>query len=115
VILTQTLLALWVAVLLATLYVFVRDTAHLWQVGLRILFFITPIFYGVSAVPEGLAARILVLNPLTHLIAASRALIIGQAPFPAAPLSLLLIITALWSGVALAVFKRHEATLTEHL
>lgn len=52
---------------LAMLNVFVRDTAFLVGFGLRILFYITPIIYPSSRVPESF--RFLVeLNPFAHLI-----------------------------------------------
>lgn len=52
---------------LAMLNVFVRDTAFLVGFGLRILFYITPIIYPSSRVPENF--RFLVdLNPFAHLI-----------------------------------------------
>ena len=52
---------------LAILNVFVRDTAFLVGFGLRILFYITPIIYPSSRVPEDF--RFLVdLNPFAHLI-----------------------------------------------
>lgn len=52
---------------LAMLNVFVRDTAFLVGFGLRILFYITPIIYPASRVPESF--RFLIeLNPFAHLI-----------------------------------------------
>ena len=52
---------------LAILNVFVRDTAFLVKFGLRILFYITPIIYPASRVPENF--RFLIdLNPFAHLI-----------------------------------------------
>lgn len=55
------------SLLLAMLNVFVRDTAFLVGFGLRILFYITPIIYPASRVPEKF--RFLVdLNPFAYLI-----------------------------------------------
>ena len=55
------------SLLLAMLNVFVRDTAFLVGFGLRILFYVTPIIYPASRVPENF--RFLVeLNPFAHLI-----------------------------------------------
>lgn len=49
----QFLLVLWVSLALACLIVFVRDLTHIYNVFLRLLFFITPIFYA----PDFLARR----------------------------------------------------------
>lgn len=55
------------SLLLAILNVFVRDTAFLVGFGLRILFYVTPIIYPPSRVPEKF--RFLIeLNPFAHLI-----------------------------------------------
>src|ERR1043166_1635102 len=76
---TQTMLILWVSFLLASLYILVRDLAHVYQVFLRLLFFITPIFYGLSFVGGGIAKYLLLVNPLTHSITFARTLILkGQ-------------------------------------
>lgn len=115
ILLAQTFLTLWLSIFLAALYVYVRDTAHLWQVFLRILFFITPIFYAVTAVPSGPASLILDLNPLTYLIAASRALILHEGAFPYVAVSGLLLGNLLLTGVALRWFRRNETILTEHM
>ena len=75
----EIMLVLWVSFLLASLYIHVRDLAHVYQVFLRLLFFITPIFYGLSFVGEGTAKYLLLANPLTHSITFVRTLILkGQ-------------------------------------
>lgn len=52
---------------LAMLNVFVRDTAFLVGFGLRILFYVTPIIYPASRVPQNFQFLI-ELNPFAHLI-----------------------------------------------
>ena len=59
------------AYLVASLGVFVRDTSYVVGVVLQILFFATPIFYPISAVPERLR-WILEINPLTVFIEQAR-------------------------------------------
>jgi len=56
---------------LATAYVFVRDTAYVWQILLRIGFFVTPVFYPLALIPEEKRFW-LFLNPLTPLFEISR-------------------------------------------
>ena len=62
----QIMLILWVSFLLSSLCIYVRDLAHVYQVFLRLLFFVTPIFYGFSFVGEGLAKYVVLANPLTY-------------------------------------------------
>ena len=69
----QIMLILWVSFLLSSLCIYVRDLAHVYQVFLRLLFFVTPIFYGFSFVGEGLAKYVVLANPLTHSIDFARA------------------------------------------
>lgn len=57
--------------LVASLGVFIRDTQYVVGVLLQMLFFATPIFYPISAVPEELR-WILEINPLTIFIEQAR-------------------------------------------
>ena len=57
--------------LVASLGVYVRDIQYLVGVVLQILFFITPIFYPITAVPEEYRG-ILQINPLTTIVEETR-------------------------------------------
>jgi len=81
VIILEIILVLWVSVLLSFLYIFIRDIQHIYQVFLRILIFITPIFYTISFLEDGIAKKIVLLNPLTYLVDYSRSLIISGEIF----------------------------------
>lgn len=73
------LLCLGVGWFLASLGVYVRDVIQITSIGVQILFFLTPIFYPVSAVPSGLQT-ILQINPLTVIVNGFRqTLLWGQA------------------------------------
>jgi len=65
------LFTLGVSYFVAALGVFVRDTQYVMGVILQVLFFATPIFYPISAVPEDLR-WILEYNPLTVFIEQAR-------------------------------------------
>jgi lipopolysaccharide transport system permease protein len=52
---------------LASLGVFVRDVGQLVGVAIQVLFFMTPIFYPIAALPANLQF-ILYLNPLTFIV-----------------------------------------------
>ena len=92
VIVVQFMLTLSLAYPLAAFHVRFRDTQYLLGIVLNMLFFLTPIFYDTSFVPERYQA-IYRLNPMLHLIEAYRAILIqGQWP-------------NLWSILVLAVFS----------
>ena len=54
--------------LLATAYVYARDTRHLVEVSVQLWFWLTTIVYGTEMVPERVAA-VLALNPMAHFVA----------------------------------------------
>lgn len=71
---------LGVSYFVASLGVYMRDTSYLVQVVLQVLFFMTPIFYPIQAVPERFRWP-LQLNPLTVLIEEARKVFLyGQLP-----------------------------------
>ncbi len=80
IIVLQFILTLSLSYFLATFHVTFRDTQHLIGVILLLFFYLTPIFYDASIVPE----RFLVyykLNPMFHIIDAYRAILIrGELP-----------------------------------
>ena len=73
-------LSLGISYFVASVGVFVRDTQHIVGVILQILFFMTPIFYPISALPEQYRWP-LKINPLGYLIEDCRRIFIfGQLP-----------------------------------
>jgi ABC-type polysaccharide/polyol phosphate transport system ATPase subunit/ABC-type polysaccharide/polyol phosphate export permease len=72
------------SLLLALLFVALRDVRQIWGVATRMLFFATPVFYPVQAVPEGMR-HVMMLNPLAVVVVeANHAVIDAQAPTAAA-------------------------------
>jgi len=64
----------------ASLGVYIRDVQHLIGVVMQILFFMTPIFYPITAVPEKIR-WVLQLNPLSLIVAETRKIFLyGQQP-----------------------------------
>jgi ABC-2 type transport system permease protein len=74
------LFAAAVAMLLSALFIRHRDIKPIWEVGLQILFYVTPVLYVVTAVPERFKP-VLLVNPLAVLLTQMRHAIID----PAAP------------------------------
>lgn len=68
---------LGVALVLATLFVRLRDIGQVWELVTQLLFYATPIIYPVGFLPEW-ARTIAFLNPLTQILQDIRALVIYQ-------------------------------------
>jgi lipopolysaccharide transport system permease protein len=74
------LLALGVGFLLASLGVFLRDINHTVEIILMTLFFLSPIFYPISALPV-LMQKYCLLNPIAVFVENSRrVLVFGEPP-----------------------------------
>jgi ABC-2 type transport system permease protein len=68
-------LSLGFSLLLAALYVKFRDLRPIWEVGLQLLFYATPIIYPLTIVPRKFAA-LMALNPIAQIIEDSRKLLV---------------------------------------
>jgi ABC-2 type transport system permease protein len=111
----QLMLVSWISLILSCLYVFVRDIDNMYQVFLRMLFFITPIFYDVSFLENQLARSVVWFNPLTYLIGFSRRMIL-DGECQAGPVMLIFfLINAGMIHLALRIFRKYEPTFAEHL
>jgi ABC-type polysaccharide/polyol phosphate export permease len=66
--------------LISILTVFFRDLSHILQIGLLGLFYLTPILYPITMIPDGLL-QIIKLNPFYHFINLFH-LIVYEATFP---------------------------------
>ena len=107
------LLALGISYLLAAAGVFVRDLSPAVSLATQLLFFLTPVFYPVSAVPGGLRI-LLYLNPLTTIVEEFRNVLLWGKPLSLLPLLSVTILGALVLAAGLAFFtrtRRHFADL----
>lgn len=98
-----------VSLILATSNVFFDDTLHLTEVGMQALYFLSPVLYQRSMLPEWLVNYLVVLNPLFCEIEFIRIIFYdGVPPDPATFLvnfagALLVLATGLW------IFHRSES------
>jgi lipopolysaccharide transport system permease protein len=77
----QFVLTLSAAYLLSALQVFLRDTAEILAIGLRLLFFVTPIIYDEDRLLSSRFDILFDINPMAHLVTAHRdALLFGRTP-----------------------------------
>jgi ABC-2 type transport system permease protein len=68
--------AFGLSLILATLFVWFRDLAHIWEILLQILFYATPIIYPLSVVPAQYQ-KIAFLNPVAQIIQDIRQVFLG--------------------------------------
>lgn len=64
--------ALGISLLLASVYVKFRDLSNIWDVIVQAGFYITPIIYPLSLIPNETFQKILLLNPLAQAIQDAR-------------------------------------------
>jgi ABC-type polysaccharide/polyol phosphate export permease len=115
VLLLQVMLVSWISLLLSCFHVYVRDIEHIYQVFLRLLFFITPIFYDLSFLGKGTAKFIVLLNPLTHLIDFSRSVVIDGKLFSVESFLLLFLANAFLIYFSFRIFRQFEPTFAENV
>lgn len=103
-----------VALALSSLTVVFRDLRHLTEVGLTLLFWLTPIIYHVSMVPAGWQAA-LAVNPMTSYVSAFQEITYWGRPLPPSAF----LVMSLWSGASLLigwmVFRRRAPYVAEDL
>jgi lipopolysaccharide transport system permease protein len=87
----QFLLTLGLSYFIVPIESLFHDTEHLLGLGLFLLFYLTPVFYSPSSIPEKYLL-IYDLNPLVHLLGAYRAILM-EGVFP--PLTFFLVGTVL--------------------
>lgn len=113
--LLQLILVLWVSLFLSCLYVFVRDMTYVYQAFTRLLLFATPIFYAPSFLEHGIAQYIVWLNPLAHLVAFSRSLILDGQLFSLHQSVLFLAINSVLLYGSIRMFRKYEPIFAEYV
>lgn len=110
----QGLFALGLGLAVSSLNLVIRDTAHLVRAATLLWFFATPIVYSMDMAPAGLRFFIL-LNPLTHVTALYRALLLSSASVSLAGL----LYFGLWTLISLSlgwlIFTRAESEFADWL
>jgi lipopolysaccharide transport system permease protein len=107
-------LILGVTLILSVLYIKFRDLSHIWDVLLQIGFWLTPIIYPVSMIPENYH-RLVYLNPLARLIEYSRAIFI-QGHIPAYDLNfVVLIMVTIIFVFGIIFFQKFNSSIPENV
>jgi len=118
--LLQLALVMGLSLILAMANVFFRDTEHLVEVGLLAWFFLTPIFYPLSFVPNvtflgrDVHRWVLTLNPMATLTTDYRFAIMEGA-FPIRHTIATIVVAAVALGFGWWVFRRYAHRFAEEL
>jgi len=114
VILVQFILTMSIAYVLATLQVRFRDTQHLVGILLFLFFYLTPVFWDASVVPEPFHS-ILMLNPLGALLNNYRDILMrGRWP-EVLPLATTALVSSVALGLGYLVFLKARYRFVEEL
>jgi ABC-2 type transport system permease protein len=70
------LLSLGISLFLAALYTKFRDFGHIWEVGLQLLFYASPIIYPLAIVPAKYQ-KLVLLSPISQIVQDARKVLIG--------------------------------------
>ncbi len=94
--------------------VFFRDVPNVVGVVLTLMFYLTPVFYGLRSVPEEFV-WILQLNPLTTLLEAYRAVLLGD-PWPGVwRMAIVAAVAAALAPLGAYVFRRVQKRFADYL
>lgn len=128
---TLMLFTLGLALALAVMNVYFRDTQHFVQIGMQILFYATPVLYPLSYVQSAAdrfrdsgrtifgwqppLMKIYELNPLEHFVAVFRALLYDARLPTFGDSAFSVLSTAVSLALGYWLFKRYEGRLAEEL
>jgi lipopolysaccharide transport system permease protein len=110
----QFVLMAGIAWMTASASVFFRDVPNLVGVALLLLFYLTPVFYGLRDLP-GRFERLLRLNPLTTIVEAYRAALLGDPAPGAAHLAAVAGVSVLAAVVGFVLFNRVQHRFVDYL
>jgi len=106
----QLCLTLGVAYLVAALNVTFRDLQHIVGNLITLGFFLTPILYTMTTIPEQGRALVMIANPMAALITSYQAILIDHRLPEAAPLAWVTLVSMalLWGASSLFEARREE-------
>jgi lipopolysaccharide transport system permease protein len=103
-----------VALVLGGLYVYYRDLTQIWEVILQLGFFLSPIVYPISILPENILP-LYMLNPITVIIQSYRDIFLDGVFPPAWEMAYLLGVSVFLLVAGGFVFNRLERRFAEEI
>jgi lipopolysaccharide transport system permease protein len=108
------LLALGVGLIAGVLNVFMRDLGQVVPVILQLFFWLTPVVYSISVLPESLQT-LFMKNPLYYLVTSYQDVLVFNRPPEWAALVGLLVVTVGLLALAMLLFRRASAEMVDAL
>jgi len=108
------LLAMGIGLILSIIVVKIRDTINLWEVAVQLGFWLTPVMYPMSSVPEKWRFYVY-LNPMSGILDYSRNFLVGTGQVTPLGYAYVIGISFALFGLGVLVFKWKEAEMTEDL
>lgn len=102
-----------ISFMLSVLGVYIYDFKNIWSVFVRLLWFMTPVFYTIGG--SGLIHQISMLNPLYHFINISRDIIIYHRLPQAETMLLAAFYSMLVFLIGLFIFEKNKNKLAEKI
>lgn len=109
----QLILQLSLVYFLSALNVVFRDVQYMLPALLQLGFFMTPIFYDIDQIPEPLRS-LLMLNPMTPLVGAYRAIFAGRLP-EAGGLTIVFLVSVVLLVLGYRYFQRAAERFLEEI
>lgn len=109
------LLVLGTSLALSALVVFLTDLTYVWRVAMRLLFFLTPIFYSVEMLDNDLALTVIGLNPIAAFAGAGRQVLLAGEWIGVEALVPILVVPAAVFATGWWVFSRLRDSLPEYV
>jgi len=108
------ILIIGVSLILASLNVYYRDVNQVWDIALQIGFFLCPIIYSISLIPERYVVAYS-LNPMTRIIESIRRILYYNRPPTPADFAITLVSGILLLLVGYIIFRRLEPRFAEEI
>lgn len=110
----QILFALGLGMVIGVLNVFFRDVGQLFSIVLQFWFWLTPIVYPLSSLPEW-GKKLIELNPMTPIILAYQGILVRGAMPQWQPIAVILALGLLMCLLGLQLFRKHAGEMVDEL
>lgn len=110
----QIAFAIGLGLSVGVLNVFFRDVGQFFAIFLQFWFWLTPIVYPISIIPESVRPLIY-LNPMTVIIEGYQTVLVSKLQPDWGSLSLVLIVAIILCGFALRLFRKHSGEMVDEL
>ena len=108
------LFAIGLGITVGVLNVFFRDIGQLFTILLQFWFWLTPIIYPISIIPEQLRVYV-ELNPMVNIISAYQTILVRGEPPQWQTLWVVFVVAILLCLIGLSLFRKHSGDMVDEL